>query len=46
MNAQTASVASTLARLRNLADAGGLSFNDVLQRYVIELQGTKYLVIP
>ena len=29
-------VASTLARLRNLADAGGLSFNDVLQRYVIE----------
>ena len=36
MNAQTASVASTLARLRNLADAGGLSFNDVLQRYVIE----------
>lgn len=36
MSAQTASVASTLARLRNLADAGGLSVNDVLQRYVIE----------
>jgi len=33
---QAPNVASTLARLRNLADAGGLSFNDVLQRYVIE----------
>lgn len=32
----SAEVASTLARLRNIADAGGLSFNDVLQRYVIE----------
>ena len=29
-------VASVLARLRNLAKADGLSFNDVLQSYVIE----------
>lgn len=36
MTQQALGVASTLARLRNLADAGGLSFNDVLQRYVIE----------
>lgn len=36
MTGKSANVASTLARLRNIADAGGLSFNDVLQRYVIE----------
>jgi predicted nucleotidyltransferase component of viral defense system len=36
MTGKAANVASTLARLRNIADAGGLSFNDVLQRYVIE----------
>ena len=35
MTGKSANVASTLARLRNIADAGGLSFNDVLQRYVI-----------
>lgn len=29
-------VASVLARLRNVADQGGHSFNDVLQAYVIE----------
>lgn len=29
-------VASVLARLRNVADQGGRSFNDVLQAYVIE----------
>lgn len=29
-------VASVLARLRNVADQGGHSFNDVLQSYVIE----------
>ncbi|MEX0735394.1 MAG: nucleotidyl transferase AbiEii/AbiGii toxin family protein [Steroidobacteraceae bacterium] len=29
-------VASVLARLRNVADQGGYSFNDVLQLYVIE----------
>ncbi len=29
-------VASVLARLRNLAKADGISFNDVLQSYVIE----------
>jgi len=29
-------VASVLARLRNVADSAGLSFNDVLQTYVIE----------
>jgi hypothetical protein len=29
-------VASVLARLRNLAKEQGLSFNDVLQSYVIE----------
>jgi len=29
-------VASVLARLRNVADSPGLSFNDVLQTYVIE----------
>ena len=36
MTGNPANVASALARLRNIADAGGLSFNDVLQRYVIE----------
>ena len=36
MKPQAGNIASTLARLRNLADAGGLSLNDVLQRYVIE----------
>lgn len=36
MTRQAPNLASTLARLRNLADAGGLSFNDMLQRYVIE----------
>lgn len=36
MTGKPAMVASTLARLRNIADAGALSFNDVLQRYVIE----------
>jgi hypothetical protein len=29
-------VASVLARLRNVAEASGLSFNDILQAYVIE----------
>jgi hypothetical protein len=29
-------VASVLARLRNVAESGGLSFNDILQSYVIE----------
>jgi hypothetical protein len=29
-------VASVLARLRNIAEEGGLSFNDILQAYVIE----------
>ena len=29
-------VTSVLARLRNVAAAGGLSFNDVLTRYMIE----------
>ena len=36
MTGKASNVASTLARLRNIADAGGLSYNDVLQRYVIE----------
>lgn len=36
MSASAGAIASTLARLRNVADAGGLSFNDVLQSYVIE----------
>jgi hypothetical protein len=29
-------VASVLARLRNVAQEAGLSFNDILQSYVIE----------
>jgi len=29
-------VASVLARLRNVAEASGLSVNDILQAYVIE----------
>lgn len=29
-------VASVLARLRNIAQEAGLSFNDILQAYVIE----------
>jgi hypothetical protein len=29
-------VASVLVRLRNVAESGGLSFNDILQSYVIE----------
>jgi hypothetical protein len=29
-------VASVLARLRNVAQEAGLSFNDILQAYVIE----------
>jgi hypothetical protein len=29
-------VASVLARLRNIAESGGLSFNDILQSYVSE----------
>ena len=36
MTGKSANVASTLARLRNIADAGGLSFYNVLQQYVIE----------
>ena len=36
MSTQAGGIASTLARLRNLTNAGGLSFNDVLQSYVIE----------
>jgi|GEM_PF-2514349 hypothetical protein len=30
MTGKSANVASTLARLRNIADAGGLSFNGLL----------------
>ncbi len=36
MSATAGAIASTLDRLRNIAEAGGLSFNDVLQSYVIE----------
>lgn len=36
MSAPANAIASVLARLRNIADASGLSFNDVLQSYVIE----------
>ena len=36
MSAPANAIASALARLRNIADASGLSFNDVLQSYVIE----------
>jgi hypothetical protein len=36
MTAPAGAVASTLARLRNVADAGGLSFNAILQLYAIE----------
>jgi len=36
MSASNGAIASTLDRLRNVADAAGLSFNDVLQSYVIE----------
>lgn len=36
MTAPAGAVASTLARLRNVADAGGLSFNAILQMYAIE----------
>ena len=42
----SAAVASTLARLRNIADAGGLSFNDVLQRYVIERFLARIATLP
>jgi hypothetical protein len=44
-------VASILARLRNVAQEAGLSFNDILQAYVIErflarlARGSKCLLI-
>jgi hypothetical protein len=36
MSGPSGAVASTLARLRNIAEAQGLAFNDVLQSYAIE----------
>lgn len=39
-------VASVLARLRNVADQGGHSFNDVLQSYVIERFLARLAVSP
>ena len=36
MTAPKSTVISVLARLRNVAEARGLAFNDVLQTYVIE----------
>lgn len=32
MNAPMKAVASTLTRLRNIAEAGGLSFNEILKK--------------
>ena len=46
MSPQSAQVASILARLRNLADAGELSFNDVLQRYVVERFLARMATLP
>ncbi|MEO8313166.1 MAG: nucleotidyl transferase AbiEii/AbiGii toxin family protein [Pseudomonadota bacterium] len=46
MSASAGAVASTLARLRNIADASELSFNDVLQRYVTERFLARLATLP
>ncbi len=46
MSRQDPHVASALARLRNLAGAGSNSFNDILQRYVIERFLARIALLP